>query len=127
MISNQTSKQQDTPLEIKPYANLCDADLRGANLRGANLCGADLRGADLRGAGLRGAKLFNVIGNGQEIISVQMKPWNIAITKDTIAIGCTQKTIEEWRKFEENELKRLADTMYEKYKIIVENLLNEQH
>ena len=38
--------------DIKPFANL-----RGADLRGANLCDANLRGADLYGANLRGADL----------------------------------------------------------------------
>jgi len=36
--------------EIKPYANLAEADLRGADLTGANLYGANLYGANLRKA-----------------------------------------------------------------------------
>ena len=43
--------------EIKPLANLRDADLCGADLYGANLSGADLSGADLRGANLGNADL----------------------------------------------------------------------
>ena len=55
--------------EIKPYADLQDADLRGANLQdvdlrdanlqGANLQDADLRGADLRDANLSGTQIFS--------------------------------------------------------------------
>lgn len=49
--------------EIKPYANLTDADLTDADLTGAdlfraNLSDADLTGADLSRANLRGAVLF---------------------------------------------------------------------
>ena len=53
--------------EIKPYADLQDADLQdaylqyadlqGANLRRADLQGADLRRADLQGANLKGADI----------------------------------------------------------------------
>jgi len=43
--------------DIKPYANLRDADLKGANLRYADLRDADLRDADLRDADLRYADL----------------------------------------------------------------------
>jgi len=43
--------------DIKPYANLRDADLKGADLKGADLKGADLRDADLRDANLRYADL----------------------------------------------------------------------
>ena len=43
--------------EIKPGANLRDANLSGADLHNAHLSNADLRGADLSHANLSGAKL----------------------------------------------------------------------
>jgi hypothetical protein len=44
-------------IELKPFANLSEADLSGADLRGADLRGADLCEAHLRGADLCGANL----------------------------------------------------------------------
>ena len=66
-------------LEIKPGADLRDANLRGANLRdadlrdadlrGANLYGANLRDANLRGANLYGANLTETKGLAQFIVA----------------------------------------------------------
>lgn len=93
--------------EIKPLAdlrdaNLCGADLRRANLRsadlrGANLsyanlrgvslsyvdlsyvdlCGADLRGANLRSANLRGANLMDANLRGADLRGANLPPFQI--------------------------------------------------
>ena len=108
-------------------ANLCDADLRGANLRGADLrganlrgadlrgadlcdadlCGADLYGADLYGADLRGADLRGLNGNLRHIKSIQTETYYITYTSKVIQIGCQRHTIEEWKNFDDEKIKRM--------------------
>lgn len=88
--------------EIKPNANLSDANLSRADLRGANLSDADLRRADLRGANLRGA-----IGNNKEIKTIQLGTWTVVLTKYVMAIGCQQHSIEQWFSFTDDEIKRM--------------------
>ena len=56
--------------EIKPDANLRDADLGGANLGGANLGLAILRGANLGHASLRGANLRDAQVNDSTTIDL---------------------------------------------------------
>ena len=53
--------------EIKPFANLFRANLRGANLEGANLEGANLRGNDLSGANLQGNDLSSANLQGTDL------------------------------------------------------------
>ena len=107
-------------------ANLCRAILRGAdlsktnlrganlsetNLRGANLHGTDLRGANLRGANLRGANLRRVLGDSHKIHTMQTPYWSVVICLDqnTMAIGCEQHSIDDWRKFKDAKI-RLMNT-----------------
>ena len=100
--------------DIKPFANLsganlrgadlCDANLCGANLSSANLCDANLSGADLRGANLcdanlRGASLL-CTSNMREIKTLQIEKWSIGYTHDTLQIGCQKHTIDKWRKWD---------------------------
>ena len=73
--------------EIKPGANLEDADLRGANLRYANLYGATLRyaylryanliGANLRCANLEGANLKGAKLEGANLWNANLKGANL--------------------------------------------------
>jgi uncharacterized protein YjbI with pentapeptide repeats len=94
-------------------ANLSGADLRGANLSGANLSGANLSyayltGADLTNADLRGANIrFIWHGNGKEIITREVHPYQIVIAGPVIAIGCKQHTIFEWAAFSDAEISRM--------------------
>jgi hypothetical protein len=85
-------------------AILIEADLKGACLYGANLRGANLSGANLRGAILEDANLNDItinycIGDGIRIKSLQVGMYAVAYTQKYLAIGCTQKTIEEWRNY----------------------------
>ena len=79
-------------------ANLRDANLQGANLRGAHLQGADLRYANLRYADLWSANLQDAVGNMREIKSMQIDPWAVTYTADTLQIGCQRHSIDLWRK-----------------------------
>ena len=85
-------------------ANLTGANLRGANLRGANLRGANLSGADLRGADLSGADLA-----GADLIVITWMYWTVYITTDHIRIGCRSYTLEEWKKFSEEEISEMHE------------------
>jgi hypothetical protein len=85
-------------------ANLTKADLRDANLFGANLSGACLGGANLQGSVLNHATLNDItinycVGDGKRIKSLQVGRYEVAYTQKYLAIGCTQKTIEEWSNF----------------------------
>jgi hypothetical protein len=85
-------------------ANLTKADLRDASLWGVNLRGACLEGANLQGAILNDANLDDItinycVGDGKRIKSLQVGLYEVAYTQKYLAIGCTQKTIEEWRNY----------------------------
>ena len=71
-------------------ANLWNADLWYANLWYANLRNANLRNADLWYADLRNADLRYAVGNGKEVISLQVGIYPICITKDLIFVGCME-------------------------------------
>ena len=53
--------------EIRSFANLYGADLRGADLQDANLHGADLHGANLQDASLYGANLHGADLRGADL------------------------------------------------------------
>ena len=89
------------------YVNLCFTDLRDANLRHTNLHYANLNYANLYSADLSYANLRYAIGNGQEIKTIQTDPWPIVLTKDTMAIGCEQHSIEEWRSFNDAQINEM--------------------
>ncbi len=94
--------------------NLTGANLTGANLTGANLTGANLTntrllntnlfdvnltGANLTGANLTGANLTNTILSSVNIPIYCKWAYSININKQTIKIGCEEKTIKEWDEF----------------------------
>ncbi len=58
-------------------ANLQNADLRGANLQNADLRGADLRGANLQGADLQGANLQNADLRGAYLQGANLQHANL--------------------------------------------------
>ena len=85
-------------------ANLTKADLRDANLFGANLRGAYLSGANLQGTILNAANLDDItinycVGDGKRIKSLQVGLYEVAYTQKYLAIGCTQRTIEQWSNY----------------------------
>jgi len=88
-------------------ANLRYADLRYADLPGADLRGADLRGADLSGADLRGAKIYNTIGDGVFIRSMQLPKYIVNICDDWLQIGCQGHRVHEWAEFTDAEISEM--------------------
>ena len=89
-------------------ADLMGADLRRADLMGAVLRRADLTGADLTGADLRRADLRRATGNGREIVSLHVAPWQIAYTATHLAIGCQMHEISDWRQFDDDRIARMS-------------------
>jgi len=69
--------------EIKPYAYLCGANLRGSYLRGANLsdsnlCGANLSGSDLRSSDLGGSNLRKANLGGSDLRGSDLRDSNLS-------------------------------------------------
>ena len=94
-------------------ANLLFTDLRYADLSCADLRYANLGSTNLRDAHLRDAKLHHVIGNKKEIKTIQTDPWPIVLTKDVMAIGYEQHSIEEWRGFDDDRIASMDDDALE--------------
>lgn len=128
------------------HANLGGSDLKGADLSKANLCYAKLDfalldnahlycanmfGADMTGAELTGADLRWSIGNGNEIRSFHLGYYHVVIcithNVRVMAIGCQQHTIEEWMRFDDDEIEAMDDYALEwwgKYKALLENIID---
>jgi hypothetical protein len=108
-------------------ADLSDADLSGAVLSGADLSDAYLRGADLRRVNLSdadlrrvnlsGADLWDCIGNGKEIKTVQTSAYTVTYTKDVMQIGCKHYTWEEWCSFDDNTIQQMDNQALEWWKV----------
>lgn len=110
-------------------ANLRDANLRGANLRCAdlydvNLSGANLYVANLRGADLYDANLSGAVGNGKEIKSMQLGYYQIVYTKDILAIGCEQHSIEDWKTLHNIELSEEDFELLQENKDFIFDVIN---
>ena len=88
-------------------ADLRGADLRGADLWGANLREANLREANLREANLRRANLWNCVGDGAVVKSMQLATYDLAVWKDALQIGCERHTIKEWEAFTDEDIESM--------------------
>ncbi|WP_151762503.1 pentapeptide repeat-containing protein [Acinetobacter junii] len=101
-------------------ANLRGANLEGANLRDANLEGANLRDANLEGANLRGANLEGAKDSPLIITSLR---WPIYISgTGMMRIGCQNHSVEAWKNFTDEEIKRMdsdALEFWNKYKTML--------
>ena len=71
----------------------------------------DYRGADLTGADLTNARLFNTIGDGKVIKTLNLPKYTVNIVKSlgVIQIGCEQHTAEEWFGFSDYEIEDMDD------------------
>ncbi|WP_279675523.1 pentapeptide repeat-containing protein [Acinetobacter junii] len=106
-------------------ANLEDANLWGANLRGANLWGANLEDANLRDANLWGANLrgANLEGAKDSPLIITSLRWPIYISgTGMMRIGCQNHSVEAWKNFTDEEIKRMdrdALEFWNKYKTML--------
>jgi uncharacterized protein YjbI with pentapeptide repeats len=89
-------------------------DIRKANLDGADLEDANLRGANLRGANLLCANLILLVGNGNELISMQLK-YRIVYCRPTktLAVGCQQYPLSAVKDLTDAEISRMDDDALE--------------
>ena len=94
-------------------ADLSGAVLRGADLSGADLHGANLHGAYLSGAYLRDADLNDTVGNMRHIKSLHLETWPITYTTEVIQIGCQCHTIEEWKQFDNEAIRKMDEDALE--------------
>ena len=101
-------------------ANLWDANLRGANLEGANLWDANLWDANLWDANLQGA---NLRGAKDAPLIITSLRWPVYIGgTGMMRIGCQNHSVESWKNFTDEEIKRMdsdALDFWNKYKTML--------
>lgn len=90
-------------------ADLSDANLRLANLSDANLSDANLSDADLSGANLIGADLWNCVGDGNRLHTIQTSKYYIVVVDAgaRVQIGCQNHTWCEWCDFADGEINEM--------------------
>ena len=81
--------------DIKPYANLRNADLGGADLKGADLRFADLRFADLRFADLKSANLKDADLRGADLRGANLRGANLDYSYWPLWCGSQNVKIDE--------------------------------
>uniref|UniRef100_UPI00037ECABD pentapeptide repeat-containing protein n=1 Tax=Leptospira santarosai TaxID=28183 RepID=UPI00037ECABD len=88
--------------------------------------GADLRGADLRGADLYGANLRDVLGNSDNIKTIQTDRWSVVYSHNAMCIGCEVHSFEKWWNFSDDEIDSMDDNALEfwrKWKSVLRNII----
>ena len=85
-------------------ANFTDSNLQGANCNSSSFIGAILTGVNLTNV-----SLWNTIGNGEEIKSLQLEGWPIAYTAENLQIGCENHKINDWWEFSDCEISEMDD------------------
>jgi uncharacterized protein YjbI with pentapeptide repeats len=104
-------------------ATFQDANLTSAKFYGAFLLGADFTGADLSNtsfaltiledavfseANVDDADIRYCTGNGKDICSIFLDNWQVCFTRNTMAIGCQQHSIDTWQGFLDCEIQELS-------------------
>ena len=97
-------------------ANLSDANLIAANLIAADLRRANLYGADLSDADLSDANLSGLSGNLCHVKSIQTETYYITYTSKVIQIDCQIHTIEKWKNFDDETIKKMDSKALEWWK-----------
>ena len=109
-----------------PQEGRC-ANLMGANLEDVNLTGVNLTGATLIDANLTGVKLWGVIGNLENIKSMQCDRYEIAYTSRVLQIGCEQHPISDWWEFDDETINKMdregALNWWKVWKSILKNII----
>jgi len=87
----------------------------------ANLCVANLDGTNLEGG-----QLLWTIGNGHEIKTVILSEHHVSWTKNEMAIGCVQHSIEKWWGFDDSTISKMdrgALDWWRKWKPVLRQLI----
>jgi len=62
-----------------------------------------------RGADLREVRVFNTIGNGVIIRSMQLPRYIVNVCDDWLQIGCEGHRLHEWEQFDDATIARMDD------------------
>ena len=91
------------------------ANLRGSNMTKCKVAKCTLAGTRLTSAILEDARISGVVTSGGDnrISCMSVGGYNIVIFDDQMAIGCKQKSINEWLALSDDEIKRLAPNAIE--------------
>ena len=79
---------------------------------GANLIDANLRGADFSGANLIDANLEGEVLTKAPVWVLNLK-WPVLITEEYMRIGCQRYIIDEWKNFNDDQIKVMASEALE--------------
>ena len=104
-------------------ADFSDADLSGSKLNSSDLRGSVLCGTNLFGVDLDDVRINQVMGNGNEILTLQTNLYTVTRTYKDMAIGCEQYPIEQWWGFPEyviDEMDRCALDWWREWKPILQ-------
>jgi hypothetical protein len=81
--------------------------LTGSKFISSSLKGANFTNARLIDTLIVDSKINGLIGNAIELKSMQVETYQVAYYDNILAIGCEQKTIEEWKNITREELIKL--------------------
>ena len=103
---------------------LSGSNLRKCDLSGSNLSDCDLRGSILSGSNLEGCRFIRTIGDGNQIHTMQTTVWPVVIFlgQNTMAIGCEQHSIDDWRIFTDSKIARMDDnalSFWKNWKLVI--------
>ena len=98
--------------EIKPFANLINANLAYADLRRAKLefgalIGANLRGAYLKGARFKNTTIFSGVTCNKAPLAIDHLTYPVLITETHIQIGCQVHSHLQWESFTPEDILRM--------------------
>lgn len=110
-------------------ANFHAANLKCASFANARLCGARFTGAHLDGADFTKADIRGAIGNGKEMVSLQLERWPVVIVQGHMAIGCQQYSIADWWGFSDETIhymdERHALDWWKKWRPVLETIVGK--
>lgn len=89
--------------------NLSRANLIGADLEWVNLSGANLTCANLTNTNLKNVDLFNTIGDGIRIKTLDTHRYKVNMYDDRLQIGCRNHSKQEWLNFNDEEIYDMDD------------------
>jgi hypothetical protein len=114
---------------FKGDVSLENAKLSLVDLSGLDLSDTNFNGADLTGCNLRNSFMCNSIGNGREIISLQMT-YNVVLTPYSISIGSSQWNIAEFLLLCNDDIIKIGDDtllgFYHKHQFMITEMWREE-
>lgn len=85
-------------------SNFNEAVFKNCDMTNTNLCQCNLRFAKFDNTSLDTCYIQNVIGNGVDIVTTQVCEHNVVFTKNQLAIGCKLFSVNDWKKFTDNDI-----------------------